>query len=153
MNRPNPPTISPSALITSLQLDNIGRNSCANGYISGVSSLTINGQDQTYSAASVAGGLIMRSDTTVAPCSDILPSPSALATELRLPCVIGTSYTRTFALYNQTNYYIELNADGWTFPGTNRIYAYNAVTFVYNISYTLDGWAVVCLSSGLINLD
>jgi hypothetical protein len=161
MSVPLPPTIYADAQFNTMQagfVKNDGSavgNSSSNGYVTEKGGLTsVTGQNQTYPVAAVAKGIIIRSGLTVSTSVDTLPSATDLATELGLFQVDGASFIRSFVVYDATNYSLQMTGTGWTFPGTNYVGAYNATTFYYVISYTtLSGWAVSCLSSGVINLD
>jgi hypothetical protein len=162
MSTPIPPTIPADGQFSAVQIDQYLKNDgsttgnvVSNGYVTEKGSFTtITGQDQTYSASAIAGGIIIRTGTTVAPSNDVLPTASNLASELGLPNVDGASYTRSFAIYNNNGYFITLSGTGWSFPGTANINGYYSMTFYYNLTYSIvSGWSGVCLSSGLINLD
>lgn len=159
------PSLLPSTMnVKTIQADTvkmktamIGNTLMTNGYIStaGPESVVVTGQTQTYPVATVCAGMIVRTGTTVSTSADVLPTATAMATQLGLPSTEGISYIRTLSITNDTSYAISLTGTGWTIDNSSRnIGSYDSCTFSYALSYTTeDGWAILCYKTGVFNLD
>jgi hypothetical protein len=152
-----PPTIPAAAQFKSIQnnADNIvyGNTISTGNLTSGGILSVVDGQDQTYSASTVAGGMITRTGIGSS-SSDVLPSPNSLAAALGLITINGISYVKTFGIYNTTTYQITLSGDDWTFVNNNTVRGEFGYTIMYNITYTTnDGWTASCMFTGQIDLS
>lgn len=163
---PSPiPSLLPSTMnVKTIQADTvkmktamIGNTLMKNGYIStaGPESVVVTGQTQTYPVATVCAGMIVRTGTTSSTSADVLPSATAMATQLGLPSSEGISYIRTMTITNNAGYAIEITGTGWTIDnGSRNMGPYDSCTFSYVMSYTVeDGWEILCFKTGVYNLD
>lgn len=151
---PQGPTISSDQQVDCLQVNKTTTNLISN-YASGRGTkTTIPGQNKTYSASSVAGGIIIRTETTETPSNDRLPDVDDLVAELGLIAENGASYCRMLAIYNFETYRIDLSGSGWGFANVNQLTGFNSYTFFYIIWYTdIDGWQGDITCSGSIDLS
>jgi hypothetical protein len=158
-----PPIIPPSVQFNTIQNTNTfknkgssiinGNNIVTGNFTMGGILLDISGQSQTYSASSVAAGMLTRSGLTVSISNDVMPSASDLANALGLIAGSGNSYIRLLGIYNTTAYQIDLTGDGWTFVNSNSIRGQFGYTLMYNIYYSDGEWLVSCMFTGQIDLS
>jgi len=163
MNTPKPPTIPSTGQFNILQVNQIFNNKgvtidssgsiVSNGYLTAKGSATIiSGQNQSYSAAAIAGGMIIRTDVSFSPSNESFPTATELASELGLPDEDGRSYIRSFMIYNNSiRTLVMSNLNGWTLYGSNSIAGNRPGIFYYTLSYSSElGWNVICISDAEI---
>ena len=159
MQTPIPPTIPSSAQFDSVQIDQfmkttgdevvLGNQIVTGNFTQGGILSTINGQDQTYPASAIAGGMLQRTGLTVSISNDVMPSANDLAEVLGLSAVDGISYVRMFGFNNPTSYAININGTGWNFLNSNYIAGQHAYTLMYNLTYSsVNGWTSDCFIAG-----